>query len=610
MREFSLPHMVEPLRAGGLADSVYELANREPDRVQFARRDPADRERWTPLTAAAFRDEVLALAKGLLAEGVRFGDRVALMARTRYEWTLFSYALWSVGAQVVTVYPTSSAEQVGWILAQTRAVAVVVEGEDDAMTVGAVCDTLPALRSIWQMDQGCVTELWRRGAGVHEELVTERRWLVEPRSTAVICYTSGTTGQPLGCMITHANLAAECDTLFAGWSGLFAEPGQKPAILAFLPLAHIYGLMVQVLCVRSGILMGHEPELSPASLLPSFQSFHPTCVFAVPYIFERILGAARTAAQDSGKGSLFERAMDTAVRYAEAVERQTQGAGRGPGPGLRAAHAVFDHMVYRRLRAVLGGRVRYAVTGGSPFSRELGLMFAGAGITVYNGYGLTETTAAVTAQPPGRPRHGTVGRPMPGTAVRIAPDGEVWVRGGTVFAGYVDDPKATGDALRDGWLHTGDIGFLDSEGYLTITGRKKDIIITSGGKSVSPLPLEERLRAHPLISQCVLVGDNRPFVGALITLDAEMLRRWHQVVGARLPVGREHASANKALHAEIQQAVSTANLSVSRAESIRAFRILPKDFTVADGLLTPSLKLRRDAVYKLCAAQIEQLYAN
>ncbi len=602
--------MVEPLRAGGLADSVYELADREPDRVQFARRDAADRDQWTPVTTAAFRDEVLALAKGLLAEGVRFGDRVALMARTRYEWTLFSYALWSVGAQVVTVYPTSSAEQVGWILAQTRAVAVVVEGEDDAMTVGAVCDALPALRSIWQMDQGCVTELWRRGAGVHDELVTERRWLVEPRCTAVICYTSGTTGRPLGCMITHANLAAECDTVFAGWSGLLAEPGQQPAILAFLPLAHIYGLMVQVLCVRSGILMGHEPELSPSSLLPSFQSFHPTCVFAVPYVFERILGAARTAAQDAGKVSLFGRAMDTAVRYAAAVEQQTQGAGKGPGPGLRAAHAVFDHMVYRRLRAVLGGRVRYAVTGGSPFSRELGLMFAGAGITVYNGYGLTETTAAITAQPPGRPRHGTVGRPMPGTAVRIAPDGEVWVRGGTVFAGYVDDPKATEAALRDGWLRTGDIGVLDDEGYLTITGRKKDIIITSGGKSVSPLLMEERLRAHPLISQCVLVGDNRPFVGALITLDAEMLRRWHQVVGARLPVGREHASANKALHAEIQQAVSTANLSVSRAESIRAFRILPKEFTVEEGLLTPSLKLRRDAVYKLCAAQIEQLYAN
>ncbi|MCQ8833862.1 AMP-dependent synthetase/ligase [Streptomyces malaysiensis] len=610
MREFSLPRMVETLRAGGLADSVYELADREPDRIQFARRHATEPGRWTPVTAAAFRDEVLALAKGLLAEGVRFGDRVALMARTRYEWTLFSYALWSVGAQVVTVYPTSSPEQVRWILARTRAVAVVVEGEDDAMTVGAVCDALPGLRSIWQMDQGCVTELWQRGAGVHDELVVERRWLVEPRSTAVICYTSGTTGQPLGCMITHANLAAECDTLFAGWNGLFAEPGVQPAILAFLPLAHIYGLMVQVLCVRGGILMGHEPELSPSTLLPSLQSFRPTCVFAVPYIFERILGAARNSAQDDGKRGVFEKAMDTAVRYATAVEKQARGAGKGPGPGLRAAHAVFDHMVYRRIRAVLGGRVRYAVTGGSPFSRELGLAFAGAGITVYNGYGLTETTAAITAQPPGRPRQGTVGRPMPGTAVRIAPDGEVWVRGGTVFAGYVDEPAATGAALRDGWLSTGDIGFLDGDGYLTITGRKKDIIITSGGKSVSPQPLEERLRAHPLISQCVLVGDNRPYVGALITLDAEMLRRWHQVVGARLPVGREHAAANKALHEEIQQAVSAANRSVSRAESIRAFRILPKEFTVADGLLTPSLKLRRDAVYKVCAAQIEQLYAS
>ncbi|MEU1949772.1 SpoIIE family protein phosphatase [Streptomyces sp. NPDC020125] len=267
--------MVEPLRAGGLADSVYERADREPDRAQLARRDATDRGRWTPVTAGTFRDEVLALAKGLLAEGVRFGDRVALMARTRYEWTLFSYALWSVGAQVVTVYPTSSAEQVRWILAQTRAVAVVVEGEDHAMTVGAVCDALPWLRSIWQMDQGCVAELGRRGADVHEELVTERRWLVEPRCTAVICYTSGTTGQPLGCLITHANLAAECDTLFAGWNGLFAEPGVQPAILAFLPLAHIYGLMVQVLCVRGGILMGHEPELTPSVLLPSFQASAP-----------------------------------------------------------------------------------------------------------------------------------------------------------------------------------------------------------------------------------------------------------------------------------------------------------------------------------------------
>lgn len=610
MREFSLPHLVDPLRSGGLADAVYEVAESEPDRVQLARRGAADPEQWVPVTAAAFRDEVVALAKGLLASGVRPGHRVAVMARTRYEWTLFSYAVWSIGAVLVPVYPTASAEQVCWMLSHTEAVAVVVEGEDDAMTIGAVCHRLPALRWIWQLDTGCVRALCEQGRDVPGERVDQLRWAVDPHSTALIAYTSGTTGMPQGCLISHANIAIGCDTMIAGWSSLLAEPGEQPSILAFLPLSHVYGLLVQVACLRGGILMGHEPALTAAALVPAFASFRPTFVFAVPYVFERILGCARGAAEEAGRARLFGKAMDVAVRYAEAMEQQACGAGRGPGPGLKAAHAVFDRMVYARLRAVFGGRVRYAVSAGSPFSRELGLLFAGAGITVYDGYGLTETTGGVTAQPLGRVRFGTVGRPMPGNSVRIASDGEVWVRGSTVFAGYLGDPAATEAVLQDGWLRTGDLGHLDGDGYLTITGRKKDVIITSGGKSVCPLVLEERLRRHPLVSQCVVVGDNRPYVGALITLDPAAVMRWQLLVGEQTVTARGAVSANRALHAEIQQAVTAANTAVSRAESIRAFTILPAEFTVEDGLLTPSLKLRRSAIVKACAAEIERLYAG
>lgn len=328
----------------------------------------------------------------------------------------------------------------------------------------------------------------------------------------------------------------------------------------------------------------------------------------MPYIFERIFHTARRAAEEAGRGPLFDRAMAVAIRYTEEVERRNTGAGSGPGPMLKAAHAVFDRLVYGRLRGVLGGRVRHATSGGSTFDRELGLFFAGAGITVHDGYGLTETTAAVTSQPPGSPRFGTVGRPLPGCAVHIARDGEIWVRGDVVFSGYHNDRVATEAVLRDGWLATGDIGFLD-DGYLVITGRKKDILITSGGKSVSPRILEERLRRHPLISQCLVVGDNRPFIAALITLDPEAARHWHQL-RARQPAQSTGVTVDEDLRAEIQRAVTMANSAVSRAESIRAFRILPTEFSMADGLMTPSLKLRRGAIVKAYAADIDELYAS
>ncbi|MGP3948929.1 AMP-dependent synthetase/ligase [Streptomyces sp. 7N604] len=607
MRELGLPPLVEPLKSGGLADAVYENADRSPALPQFSRReDPASPE-WTPVTAAAFRQEVLDVAKGLVAEGIRFGDRVALMSRTRYEWTLFSFAVWSIGAQLVPVYPTSSSEQVHWILYDSKAAAIVVEHEDHVMTVGAVCDGLP-LRRIWQLNAGCVRELTEQGRGVPDALVLGRRASVRPQLAAAITYTSGTTGRPKGCVITHSNLAIDCDTLLAGWSSLLAEPGEQPSVLAFLPLSHIYGLMMQVACVRGGVRLGHQPDITADALLPSLRTFRPTFIYAVPYVFEKIYKRARRSAEEAGRLQLFDRAVEAAVRYAEAVERRGLGTGAGPTPSLRVQHALYERSVYEGMRAVLGGRARYAMCAGSPLDRNLGLLFAGIGITIYDGYGLTESSGGVTAQPLGRVKFGTVGRPLPGCSIRIAWDGEILVRGDQVFAGYLDDRTGTEAVLRDGWLHTGDVGSLDDEGYLTITGRKNDIIKTSGGKSVAPAVLEERLRANPLVSRCLVVGDNRPFISALITLDPEALDHWkrlHRKQGLDIRA----LTADEELREEIQRAVLAANTAVSRAESIRAFRILPAEFSASEGLLTPSLKLRRAAIVKAYAREINELYA-
>lgn len=606
MREFTVPPMAAAPHVGGLADVVFDYADEDPHRVALGRKD-AD-GRWRDVTSATFRDEVLALAKGLIAHGVRFGDRVALMSRTRYEWTLFDFALWAVGAQSVPVYPTSSAEQVLWMLHDAEVSAVMVEHEDHSMTIASVIDRLPQLKRLWQLDAGAVSELVEAGAHVEDEVVHRHRRAVTPESVATIIYTSGTTGRPKGCVITHANFMFETETMASRWESVFhSKPGDEAATLLFLPLAHVFGRMVEVAAIRGRVKLGHQPELSAKALMPDLVTFRPTFILAVPYIFEKVFNGARRKAEAEGRIGPFDKAVDIAVKYAEAMEARAFGTGPGPSAGLRMQHQFFDKVVYKKVREAMGGRIRHAMSGGSGMDRQLGLFFAGAGVTVYEGYGLTETTAAATANPPERTRYGTVGQPIPGTTVHIADDGEVWVYGANVFGGYLGAPEATAAVLNDGWLATGDLGALDEDGYLTITGRKKEILVTSGGKSVSPAGLEERVRAHPLVAQCIVVGNDRPYIAALVTVDQESVEHWLAMQGRQALTPGELVR-DPDLEMEVRRAVVAANTAVSQAESIRTFRILAHQFTEEHGLLTPSLKLKRKAIETAYASEVDALY--
>ncbi|MGW5862941.1 AMP-dependent synthetase/ligase [Streptomyces sp. NPDC055239] len=605
MREFTNPPMASAPLVGGLADVVFDHALEDPLHIAFGRKTD---DVWRDVTSAEFRDQVMSLAKGLLAQGVRFGDRVAIMCRTRYEWTLFDYALWTVGAQVVPVYPTSSAEQVFWMLHDAQVSAAMVEHEDHAMTIGSVIDRLPQLRRLWQLDADAVDELNRAGMDVDDEVVNRHRRAVTPDSIATIIYTSGTTGRPKGCLISHANFMFEAETVIRRWEPVFhSRRGDEATTLLFLPLAHVFGRMVQVAAVCGRVKLGHQPSLNAAALIPDLAAFRPSFILAVPYIFEKVFNAARRKAEKDGKSGPFDKAVECAVRYADAMEAKAFGTGPGPSAALRMQHSLFEKLVYAKVRDAMGGRVRHAMSGGSGMDRRLGLFFAGAGVEVYEGYGLTESTAAATANPPERTRYGTVGQAIPGTTVHIADDGEIWLNGGNVFQGYLNDPKATDATLYEGWLATGDLGSLDEDGYLTITGRKKEILVTSGGKSVSPGQLEERVRDHPLVAQCIVVGNDRPYIAALVTLDGEAVEHW--LTMRRKPsMSPTDLVRDPDLETEVRRAVVAANTLVSQAESIRTFRILAHQFSEEHGLLTPSLKLKRKAIETAYSAEVEALY--
>uniref|UniRef100_A0AAU2VWC0 Acyl-CoA synthetase n=1 Tax=Streptomyces sp. NBC_00008 TaxID=2903610 RepID=A0AAU2VWC0_9ACTN len=607
VQQVSVPAFAPPVRRGSLAEIPFDNAREAPADAVLSRKQLDGS--WQDVTAAEFAGEVLAVAKGLIAEGLRGGDRIAIMARTTYEWTLLDFAAWAAGLVTVPIYPTSSAFQARWILQDSGAAACAVETAEQGRVISQERKQLAGLTHLWQFDTGVLGRLKTAGRDVPDDAVAARRATLEPETPATLIYTSGTTGRPKGCVLTHGNFYAEVDNAIELLHPVFKSVSKYPAsTLLFLPLSHVFGRMVAIGCLRARVRLGHAPSIRTEDLLADLAGFKPSFLLAIPYVLEKVYNTGRATAEKMGRASSFDRAARIARRYGQAVEAAEHGTGPGPGLGLRAARALYDPLVYRRIRAALGGQVRYAICGGSPLGSRLAAFYAGAGIEIFEGYGLTETTAAATVTPPLRPRLGTVGWPLPGTAVRIAPDGEVLLSGGQVFQGYWDAERGEAvPALDGGWFATGDLGALDEDGYLTITGRKKDIIITSGGKNVTPAPLEDWLRAHPLVSQCMVVGDNRSFITALITLEPDGLSHWRRMRKKEGVPVRELIH-DEELHATLQRAVDEANRLVSRAESIRKFTVLPVDFTEERGHLTPSLKLKRDAVSRDFAAEIEELY--
>ncbi|BAC73780.1 long-chain fatty acid--CoA ligase [Streptomyces avermitilis] len=596
MREFSLPALYEVPADGNLTDIVRRNAAQHPDVAVIARKVGGS---WQDVTATAFLAEVRAAAKGLIASGVQPGDRVGLMSRTRYEWTLLDFAIWSAGAITVPVYETSSPEQVQWILGDSGATACVVELDTHAASVESVRDRLPALKHVWQIDTGGVEELGRLGRDVSDATVEERSSLAKADDPATIVYTSGTTGRPKGCVLTHRAFFAECGNIVERLRPLFRTG--ECSVLLFLPLAHVFGRLVQVAPMMAPIKLGCVPDIK--NLTDELAAFRPTLILGVPRVFEKVYNSARAKAQADGKGKIFDKAADTAIAYSRALDTPS-----GPSLGLKIKYKTFDKLVYSKLRAVLGGKGEYAISGGAPLGERLGHFFRGIGFTVLEGYGLTESCAATAFNPWDRTKIGTVGQPLPGSVIRIADDGEVLLHGEHLFKEYWNNEGATAEALADGWFHTGDIGTLDEDGYLRITGRKKEIIVTAGGKNVAPAVIEDRIRAHALVAECMVVGDGRPFVGALVTIDDEFLGRWAAEHGK--PAGSTAASLRQDpdLLAAVQSAVDDGNAAVSKAESVRKFRILSSQFTEESGHLTPSLKLKRHVVAKDYADEIEAIY--
>ena len=594
MNEITIPAIIPTAVAGNLTNLIAERAWFEPERIVVSR--PLG-DGWQAVTAKDYEAEIRSVAKGLIASGIAFGDRVAIMAKTRYEWTVLDFAIWYAGAVPVPIYETSSAEQVDWILTDSAAVAIIVE---TPALVELVRPVMPAsCKNLWNITDNALATLTAAGKSVSDDEISKRREALKPETLATLIYTSGTTGKPKGVHLTHGNFLSECGNVVNGASDLFLKPGGST--LLFLPVAHVFGRMVQIGAITAGLHLAHCSDIT--KLPTDLGTFKPTFVLAVPRIFEKIFNGAEAKAEAAGKGKIFHKAADVAVAYSIAMDSKRI------SPLLKLQHGLFDKLVYSKIRAGLGGRVEAAISGGAPLGERLGHFYRGAGIRVLEGYGLTETTAGATLNLSWAHKVGSVGKPIPGTTIKIADDGEVLIKGPIVMKGYWQNDAANAEVFTsDTYFRSGDLGKLDDEGYLYITGRKKELIVTAGGKNVAPAVLEDRLRSNPLISQCMVVGDNKPFIAALITLDPDSIKPW-AVANKKEGASIAELAKDPTLLAVIQTAVDETNKAVSRAESIRKFTVLPVDFTIAGGQLTAKLSVKRHVVAQQFAREIDELFA-
>ncbi|OZD57690.1 long-chain fatty acid--CoA ligase [Rhodococcus sp. 06-1059B-a] len=601
VREFTSPAAFVVEESASVVDTVFARAASEPRSVAFRRSVDGS---WSDVTAEQFATEVNAVAKGLIAAGVEQGDRVGLMSSTRYEWTVVDYAIWASGGVTVPIYETSSAGQVEWILSDARPVLLILETEKHVTDTADVVAAAESVRTTFRIDagndeDGAVARLTELGATVEDNAVRTRVDALRSSDPATLIYTSGTTGRPKGVQLTHANLVAESRGIRETSLKELLRPGSRT--LMFLPLAHVLARAVTIAAFDAGTAVGHTSDIP--NLVATFGSFRPDFILSVPRVFEKVYNTAKQKAHADGKGKVFDASADTAVAWSEAQDT-------GAGLVLRVKHAVFDKLVYSKLRAALGGQCQLAISGGAPLGARLGHFYRGIGIPIFEGYGLTETSAAFAVNTIGHQRVGSVGRPLPGNTVRIAEDGEIQLRGPVVFDGYWRNDEASAESLDEGWFRTGDLGSVDGDGYITITGRKKELIVTAGGKNVSPAGLEDRLRAHPLVSQAIVVGDQKPFIGALITLDEDALSGWKDAHGKSADAKAADLATDPDLIADLDAAVADANTTVSHAEAIKKYRVLPGDFTEDAGEMTPTMKLKRNVITASYAKDIEAIYSK
>lgn len=598
--QLEVPAVIPADPQANIADLLVERVKATPSLPLFAVPDTAaGGTGWRDITAAEFQREVIALAKGFAAAGIAPGDKVAFIARTTYEWTLVDFALFFAGAVMVPVYETSSASQISWILSDSGAIAIIAESAEHAARIAEIRSEVPLIREVWTMASGDLDTLRAAGAEIGDDEIERRRSLAVAADIATLIYTSGSTGRPKGCVLTHRNFVELSRNSAKALEEVVQTPGAST--LLFITTAHVFARFISILNVHAGVKTGHQPDTK--QLLPALGSFKPTFLLAVPRVFEKVYNSAEQKAEAGGKGKIFRAAAHTAIEHSRLLQE-----GKKVPLGTRIKFALFDKLVYGKLREAMGGRVTYAVSGSAPLGPRLGHFFHSLGVTILEGYGLTETTAPATVNLAKKSKIGTVGPVLPGVGVRLAEDGEVEVRGINVFKEYWRNPEATAAAFDGDWFRTGDIGSFDDEGFLTITGRKKEIIVTAGGKNVAPAVLEDPIRANPIVGQVVVVGDQKPFIAALITLDPEMLPTWLANNGLPGDMSLKDAAANPKVREEVQRAIDIANKSVSRAESIRKFTILDTEWTEASGHLTPKLSIKRNVIMQDFADAVDELY--